>query len=74
MAELRQLQSPISTKEIELASGANGVISVSGTGAKPQITEAEVAGFRFRYSAEVLFQVNRILASDLVRTATRDAG
>jgi len=74
MAELRQLQSPISTKEIDLASGDNGVISVSGTGAKPQITEAEVAGFRFRYSAEVFFQVNRILASDLVRTATRDAG
>ncbi|MER3632204.1 MAG: hypothetical protein C4325_08595 [Blastocatellia bacterium] len=73
LARLRAMQFASATREINVAVGDAGEVSVAAGELAPETIETEVDGLRFQYSADVFFQVNRYLAAKLVRSAISGA-
>lgn len=70
---LRDAEFDRATREISIAVGDSGQVSVAAGNRPAETIETEIGGFRFQYSAAVFFQVNRFLANDLIENAIRGA-
>lgn len=70
LANLRASSIFSAAREIDLVAGDSGDVSIYMQRDTPSEVETNLAGFRFRYSAKVFFQVNRVLTPELMSVAT----